>query len=198
MDVPLGLDAREGIGVHQRRKLVELRNEYALTDAAGTVVGSVTQERQSGTVKVLRMMSDLDVALPIELDVFDGAGAKVLEIVKPAMTWRCSVRAGHGEVGTISKKVRLGRARFLLADSAGVDVGRVDATGWRAREFAIVDPQGQPFAHVTKRWRGLVTEAFTDADSYAVEFAPHATATQRVLAFASALAVDLVMKQKDG
>lgn len=197
MDAPLELLQGDGIGIHQRRKVFELRNEYALTDATGTVVGSATQERQSGVVKALRIISNLDVALPVELDVLDAGGAKVLELRKPAMTWRCDVSAITGPVGSITKKIRLGKARFLLSDAGGTPAGEVHARNWRARDFEAVAPDGRVFARVTKSWRGLLTEAFTDADSYAVEFAPDASASQRTLAFASALAVDLVMKQKD-
>lgn len=197
MDTPLDLLQREGIGIHQKRKVFELRNEYTLTDATGTTVAHATQERQSGVVKALRVISDLDVALPVELDVVDTAGNKVLEIKKPAMTWRCDVHVRDGLAGSITKKIRFGKARFLLTDAGGSPAGEVHARNWRARDFEAVDANGVVFAKVTKSWRGLLTEAFTDADSYAVEFAPQATAVQRTLAFASALAVDLVMKQKD-
>lgn len=197
MSGPLDLGHRDGVGIHQRRKLFELRNAYTLTDATGEAIGRVTQERQSGVAKALRVLSDLDLALPMELDVVDTSGAEVLTITKPAMTWRCAVTATDGPVGTITKKVRLGKARFVLADADGASAGEVQATGWRAREFDVLDAQGSTMARVTKAWRGLMTEAVTDADSYAIEFAPHATATQRTLALASALAIDVVMKQKD-
>ena len=38
---------------------------------------------------------------------------------------------------------------------------------------------------------------FTDADSYAVTFAPESPVDSKALALASALAVDLIQKQKD-
>jgi uncharacterized protein YxjI len=197
VDAPLELLRGEGIGIHQKRKLFELRNEYSLTDATGAVVGTASQERQNVLVKAVRIVSSLDVALPVELDVVDAAGTKVLEINKPWMTWRCDVSSVTGPVGSITKKVRLGKARFVLTDAGGAPAGEVQARNWRARDFEAVAPDGRPFARVTKNWRGLLTEAFTDADSYAVAFAPEASPVQRALAFASALAVDLVMKQKD-
>jgi hypothetical protein len=45
--------------------------------------------------------------------------------------------------------------------------------------------------------RGLFTEVVTDADSYAVTFEPHSSSDQRALAFAGALTIDLIQKQKD-
>ncbi|MFP5308159.1 MAG: phospholipid scramblase-related protein [Actinomycetes bacterium] len=117
---------------------------------------------------------------------------------KPWFTWRVDVVLADGtEVGSVTKRLRLGKARFELAGAGGVPAGEVLARNWRARDFAVHDGSGQHVAEVTKQWRGLLTEAFTDADSYAVTFTPAAVEPVRTLGFASALAVDLVMKQKD-
>lgn len=51
--------------------------------------------------------------------------------------------------------------------------------------------------HVTKKWRGLATELFTDADTYVVNLTPAAVEPLRSLALAASLAIDVVMKQKD-
>jgi uncharacterized protein YxjI len=76
-------------------------------------------------------------------------------------------------------------------------LGELRAENWRARDFRLDDPSGVEAARVTKQWRGLGTELFTDADSYAVTFAPSSDERLRRLALAAALAVDLTMKQKD-
>jgi uncharacterized protein YxjI len=109
-----------------------------------------------------------------------------------------SVRdAGGRDVGTIGRKLRMGKPVYALTDAAGAPVGEIRAQDWRSRSFQVLDSAEAECAHVTKQWRGLLTEAFTDADSYAVTFEPDATLDQRKLAFAGALAVDLVQKQKD-
>ena len=187
-----------GVGVHQRRKLFEMRNQYALTDATGRQVGRVEQTQQSPFVFLTRLASDLDVALPVTLEVEDEAGRTVLTLHKPWFRWTVDIHDAVGRhLGSISRQVRLGKARFGLHGPSGEDLGHVAAQNWRARDFDVVDGSGRRFASVTKRWRGLATEAFTDADSYAVEFAPDAGSDQRGLALAAALTVDLVMKQKD-
>ena len=91
----------------------------------------------------------------------------------------------------------MGKARFSLADSSGSELGEVRAENWRARDFAVFASGGGEVARVTKQWRGMVTEMFTDADSYALELTPAATEPLRSLAVAGVLAIDLVMKQKD-
>lgn len=35
------LDGRSGVGVHQRRKVFEMRNQYTLTDDAGQPLGTI-------------------------------------------------------------------------------------------------------------------------------------------------------------
>lgn len=189
---------RNGIGIHQQRKLMELRNEYTLVDEAGQTIGTANQERQGFLAVLTRVFSDLDVALPMTIEVRDTAGNLVLEIDKPWFTWRVSVSSPTaGQLGSITKKVRLGKARFQLSGAGGHDLGEVRAQNWRARDFTILDADGTEVARVTKEWRGILTESFTDADSYAVTFSPELSDPLKSLAFASALAVDIVMKQKD-
>lgn len=196
MDTP-ALLARPAIGVHQRRKLFEMRNEYTLVDESGQPIGSADQQRQTALAWLTRLFSDLDVALPTTLEVRDASGMQQLTIHKPWFTWRVTVSTADETVGSITKQIRLGKARFLLQDPGGASVGELHARNWRAKDFAVLDPQGVELATVTKQWRGLFSETFTDADSYAVQFGPTLTEPLRTLAFAAALAVDLVMKQKD-
>jgi uncharacterized protein YxjI len=187
-----------GIGIHQKRKFFELRNEYTLVDQTGMTIGSATQERQSIVALLARIGSDLDVALPSTIVVRDTGQATVLQIHKPWFTSTVEVRTPDGQaLGTIRWKIRLGKRRFNLLGPDGGQLGEVRAQSWRARDFLVLDAQGNQVASVTKKWRGLLTEAFTDADSYAVEFIPGLPDPLRSLAFASALAVDLVMKEKD-
>ena len=188
---------RSGLGVHQRRKVFELRNQYELTNEDGTSAGRVEQAKQSPLAFILRLVSSLDVALPVTLAVTDAAGVEVLTLHKPWFTWKVAVSSGGGQsLGTINRKIRIGKPVYVISKD-GVEVGEVRAEDWRSRHFQITDLQGVEIGRVTKKWRGLLTEAFTDADSYGVEFAPGSSAAQRAMALAAALTVDLVQKQKD-
>ena len=183
--------------VNQKLKLVELRNEYHVYDQHGRPVGSVQQARQSPLAFLLRLFSDLDVALPITLHFVNAGGRVELVLHKPWFRWVCSVRQpGGAELGTIAKQFRLGKARFRLADPGGGPLGEVRAENWRAKDFAVLDAGGQEVARVTKKWAGL-RELFTDADNYVVQVNPTLGDPLRSLAVASCLAVDVIMKQKD-
>ena len=192
------LTGRSGIGLHQRRKFFELRNQYELSGEDGTPTGKVEQVNQSPLTIVARVISGLDVALPITLEVSDASARTVLTLHKPWFRYRVTVSdSGGAAIGQIVKRVRLGKAVFSILDDNGEEIGQVRAENWRARDFRIEDASQREIARVTKQWRGLLTEAFTDADSYAVTFEPTTAEPMRSLALGAALAVDITMKQKD-
>jgi uncharacterized protein YxjI len=191
-------DNRTGVGVHQRRKVFELRNQYTLTDEDGSPAGTVEQAKQSAIAWLARLGTSLDTMLPTRLVVADAGGRRILELDKPWFTWKITVREPDGAtVGTITRKLKVGKPVYVLSDVDGDQIGEIRAADWRSRNFEVLDDGGREVGRVTKQWRGLFTEVVTDADSYAVTFEPHATTDQRALAFAGALTVDLIQKQKD-
>jgi uncharacterized protein YxjI len=190
--------ARERLVINQKAKLFELRNQFAILDEAGAPIGSVEQVEQTALHKVVRIFSNLDAALPITLEVRDAGGAGVLRIVKPWFRLTCSVvQPGGVVVGTVRKQIKLGKARFELADAGGQVVGAVLAQNWRARDFSVRDVGDVEVARVTKKWAGLGKELFTDADHYVLEVNPALRDPLRSLAIGSCLAIDTILKQKD-
>jgi uncharacterized protein YxjI len=190
--------SRSTLVVEQKTKLFELRNEYGIFDEAGARIGSVTQVGQGLVTLLARIGTEWDWTLPVKLEIREDDGTPLLLLHKPwfRMTVHVAGRGG-APLGSIRKKIRVGKARFVLEDASGDEVGEVRAQNWRAKDFAVNDPNGQPVAQVGKKWRGLAREVFTDADTYVVQLQPHATDPVRSLALSAALAIDIVMKQKD-
>jgi hypothetical protein len=189
---------RSGIGLHQRRKVFELRNQYTLTGETGEPIGAVEQVSQSRFTFLARLISGFDVTLPVTLAVTTTDGALDLRLTKPWFRFRVTVTGANGDLlGRVRKRVRMGKAVFTVTGGGDEPLGHLRAENWRARDFRFDDVSGTEVARVTKSWRGLLTETITDADSYAVIFPPTTSEPLRQLALASALAVDLTMKQKD-
>jgi uncharacterized protein YxjI len=189
---------RHQLVVEQKTKLFELRNQYRIFDETGAQVGSVMQVGQGIVTLLARIGTDWDVVLPVKLEVRERDGSPVLLLHKPWFRMTVEVARPDGSpIGSIRKKIRVGKARFVLADRSGADIGEVRAQNWRARDFEVTDGNQQPLARVTKKWGGLAREVFTDADTYLLELLPHAVDPLRSLALATALGIDLVMKQKD-
>lgn len=184
--------------VEQRRKLFELNDQYRIFDTGGTQIGVVEQVGQSFLTLLARIGTDLDVALPVTLQVLDAAGSPGPVDTQTLFSMRLSVSRPDGAtVGSIHKRIRMGKARFSLLDATGNQIGEVRAENWRAKDFAVYDGSSNEVARVTKKWRGLATELFTDADTYVVDLTPAAIDPLRTLALAASLAIDVVLKQKD-
>ena len=63
--------------------------------------------------------------------------------------------------------------------------------------IAIVDTADREVGRITKQWRGLLTEGFTTADSWAVTTEHDVTGALRQLILASGAAIDTALKQDE-
>ena len=122
----------------------------------------------------------------------------MLELTRPRKLVKSSllVKDGVGsDVGAIVQQNVFGKIRFGLQDTAGNQLGQIQAENWRAWNFAIVDVAGNEVGRITKTWEGFARTIFTTADNYVLEIAPQVTGTLRLLALASAVGVDTALKQ---
>ncbi|WP_104525507.1 phospholipid scramblase-related protein [Blastococcus atacamensis] len=184
--------------VSQKTKLIELTNEYAVYDGQGQQIGAVVQVGQSAGKKVVRLLSSLDQFLTHHLEVRDARGP-VLVLTRPAkfVKSRIIVQRPDGlPLGEIVQANVFGRIRFdLIADDRVV--GSIQAENWRAWDFAVVDAAGIEVARITKKWEGLARSLFTTADRYVVLVHYRLPEPLASMVIASALTVDIALKQDE-
>jgi hypothetical protein len=77
--------------ISQKPKFIEMTNEYDVTDEHGAPLGTIRQEGQSKTRKLLRLVTSVDQFLTHRLAVYDAGGSKVLELVRPAKIFKSTV-----------------------------------------------------------------------------------------------------------
>ena len=184
--------------VAQKAKLIELTNEYAVSDGTGQQLGAVVQVGQSGLRKALRFVSQLDQYLTHHLEVRDATGP-VLVLTRPAKLVRSRVLVARPDgqpVGEIVQANAFGKIRFDLV-VGGQPAGAVQAENWRAWDFAITDGAGREVARITKTWEGFAKTMFTTADDYVVRVHQRLEDPLASLVLASALTVDTALKQDD-
>jgi uncharacterized protein YxjI len=189
---------RNRIIINQRAKLIEVVAEYRIRDEEGADVGVIRQEGQSTLKKLARFVSSLDQFMTHELGVYDADGTKVLGVVRPRKFVKTNVLVSDGigsPVGEIRQQNAIGKIRFGLHDAAGSKVGEIRAENWRAWDFAIVDSGERQVARITKTWEGLAKTLFTTADDYLLDITGDVSGPLRPLVLASAVSVDLALKQ---
>lgn len=183
--------------VNQKMKIVELTNEYSVSDENGAPLGSVAEIGQSGLKKAIRLFTSYDQFLTHKLEVRDAAGTPVLLLTRPAKFVKSRVivaRPDGREIGQIVQQNAIGKIRFAMT-AGGRQVGELRAENWRAWDFAIVDDSGTEVARIKKTWEGLAKTVFTNADNYVVRIHEPLQDPLRALVVASALTVDTALKQ---
>jgi len=183
--------------VNQKWKIIEINNEYAIFDQAGTQIGAVRQVGQSKAKKVLRFVSNLDQYMTHTLQVVDAAGAVRLVLTRPAKIMKSTVvvQDGQGaELGRVVQENMIGKIHFRI-EAGGQKVGSINAENWRAWNFSIRDAGENEVARVTKTWEGLAKTMFTTADHYVVQIHSPLVEPMRSMVVAASLAIDTALKQ---
>lgn len=183
--------------VNQKPKLIELTNEYAVSDRSGRQLGSVVEVGQTGLRKAARLLTSVDQFLTHRLEVRDASGVPQLLLVRPAKLVKSRVvveRPGVGEIGRLVQENVLGKIRFGL-HSGGRQVGQLNAENWRAWDFQVLDDAGTEVARIRKTFEGVGKMLFTTADDYVVQIHRPLQDPLLSLVVASALTVDTALKQ---
>jgi uncharacterized protein YxjI len=183
--------------INQKAKLIELVNEYSVSDQDGNRIGSVAEVGQSTAKKIARFVSSLDQFMTHRYEIRDATEQPVLTLTRPRKIMKSSFvisRPDGTEVGQVKQSNMLGKIRFSL-EAGGQKVGSLNAENWRAWNFSILDESGTEVARITKTWEGLGKTLFTTADNFVLEIKAPLTDPLLSLVVATALCVDTALKQ---
>jgi uncharacterized protein YxjI len=183
--------------VNQKAKVIEVNNEYAISDQHGNQIGAVRQVGQNAAKKVLRVLTSADQFMTHKLQVVDMDGRVLLALTRPAKLVKSKiiVQDGQGtEIGQVVQDNVFGKIHFSLL-SGGHTYGSINAENWRAWNFSIRDHTDTEVARITKTFSGLARAMFTTADNYLVQFHRPLEEPLRSLVVASAVSVDTALKQ---
>jgi uncharacterized protein YxjI len=183
--------------INQKAKIIELVNEYTVSDQNGNRIGSVAEVGQSTAKKIARFVSSLDQFMTHRYEIRDATEQPVLVLTRPRKFVKSSfvvTRPDGSEVGQVKQSNVFGKIKFSL-EAGGTNLGSLNAENWRAWNFAILDQSGTEVARITKTWEGLAKTLFTTADNYALEIKAPIADPLLSLVVASALCVDTALKQ---
>ena len=183
--------------VNQKAKIIELVNEYVVSDQNGNRIGSVAEVGQSTVKKIARFVSSLDQFMTHRYEIRDAAEQPVLVLTRPRKIVKSNFvvsRPDGTEVGQVNQSNVFGKIKFALV-AGGARVGSLNAENWRAWNFSILDASENEVARITKTWEGLAKTIFTTADNYVLEIKAPLQDPLLSLVVATALCVDTALKQ---
>lgn len=149
----------------------ECRNRFELLASDGRRVGFVAEEGQGlGAVLFRNVLGSLRKA---SLHVADADGCEVGRIEKP-FRWffhRVDVFEDGRKVGAVERRWSWFHRRYVVENASGQEVLEIFSPLFRIWTFQL-RADGREIGAIRKKWGGLLREAFSDADTFGVEFPP--------------------------
>ncbi|CAI5457596.1 unnamed protein product, partial [Closterium sp. Yama58-4] len=145
----------------------EQSNQYAIVDAhTGEHVGSIVESSN------WLMRQFLRAHRPFTASIHDAHGTLLLTVRRPMFLITSTIYVdlpGQKGIGQVHRRWHLWK-RVYDAYLHKQQFARVVNPGFWWWSFALCDGEGQRLAEITRNWRGLGFEVFTDAGQYVVRF----------------------------
>lgn len=166
----------------------EVANRYEVLTSDQRVVGHLL-ERSSGFAGLMKR-SFFRARRPLEIALLSPQGEQLLVARRP-FTWLFSklwvATPQGGQIGRVRRRFSLLHKRFDLENADEQCLATIKSPLWRIWTFNVAGTD----AVIKKRWGGVLREAFTDADTFEVDFGSEDwSAEQRALLLMAAVAID--------
>jgi hypothetical protein len=173
----------------------EMPNEYQIHDSEKRPLGYI-KENEAGSFWGVRYVRFGGVHRGFDVDVWSHAdgGSRVFELKRGFHLWSYTLDVGlfgGRPLGRVQKKPNPILRSYELSDESGRSFALVRGPLWTPWTFNLLDRSGTRRGAISKRWSGMLREAFTDADAFKVEFGAHRwTLAQRAVILAAAVCID--------
>jgi len=170
----------------------ESRNRFEIFDEAGRTAGFAAEEGTGiGQIFLRNFLGRMRAA---KVHIYNGGGEDVGRGEKPFRFYfhRMEVFDGQEKIGAIQRKFSILHRLFTVEDASGQEVLQIKSPFFRIWTFKLL-VDGQEVGRISKKWGGILREAFTDADTFGVEFShPKLPQTVKKLLLVAVFLVDFV------
>jgi uncharacterized protein YxjI len=182
--------------IDEKVAFFKFANAYKVYNGAGDEIGAIKQT-MPGFHKVLSLLLN-KTFFPFRLDILD-ADETVLATIKRGWTFfmsRIEVLDAEGSlIARIKQKFKFFKPTFEIFDPQDLPLASITGD-WKAWNFTITGSDGSRIGTITKKWAGLLKEAFTTADKYIVSVNPDIGVDAKKIAIVStAITIDMVLKE---
>ncbi len=186
-----------GLSVKQSKELAEIlvgydvANRYALRDDAGRELATVMEE--SGGLGGAIMRNLFGVARAMKMHIVHTDGREIAELSKGWSLFfhRVELTSGGQLLGAVDRQWSLLGRKYQVTDDRGRVLARIQRPLFKLWTYPVFDDNGRQIATISKRWGGLLTEIFTDADTYGVVFEGGVDNRLRSLLLAAMFLIDM-------
>lgn len=173
-------------------------NNYDVVDPeTGREILHCREPRLGWVTKMFRF-TDYKRLTPFHIEVTTPSGEPVLRVERGVTFFLSKVEVFDDEderVGGFKQKFFSIGGSFNVLSASDQPLCSLKGS-WSSWEFSF-EKDGQQYAKVTKKWRGLGQELFTSADNYVLEISPTVPPDNplRVLILGAVFCIDMVLKE---
>lgn len=183
--------------VRQKREVAELfgfetRNKYSIETTDGMQIGYAAEQRSGFFGFVFRQTFGHWRTFTIHVKSPQGQLEFTAHHPFRFYFQRLDVRTADGrEIGGLERRFEFFHKRFDVIDRSGRILMTMRSPLWRVWTFPF-QRDGMAAAVITKKWGGIVKEAFFDADNFLVDYTrPDLSGEERLILLAAAIFIDL-------
>ncbi|SFD45397.1 Scramblase [Chitinophaga sp. CF118] len=182
--------------IDEKVGLLKFSNAYKVYNEQGQQIGNVQQ-----TVplwhKFLRLFLSKAI-FPFTLDITDMNNVVVASIQRGWTFWTSKILIldGNGtQIGGIKQKFAFMKPLYHITNQYGETIAQIKGD-WKAWNFSIVDSNEKALGTISKKWAGILKEAFTTADKYRVTIEKDCPEdVNKIAIVAGAITIDMVQKE---
>ena len=192
------LESAEEYFVHQKKEWTEIligfetKNQYEVLNTEGQGVGTIS-EVSSGFGGFLKR-NFFGSHRSLDVRVHDAEGQPQLKFARPFFFWFSSLEVfeeGGVKLGQVNRRFGILYKKYDLVDAQDRCFAKIRSPLWRLWTFSVRHVNDVSEATISKKWGGLLREAFADADTFRVTYESGTwTAAERLVLFAAAISID--------
>ena len=198
VEIEKTIDASPQLIIRQIKEWAEIiinfesRNKYEIQTPSGEKFGYIV-ERDGGLLDTLKRVF-LRSHRPLEIDILGNDGGNVYHLSRKFFFLFSDLNVADRDgqkLGSIHRRFGILYKKYDICDKHGNPFAHIQAPIWRLWTFPISNKTGQNTGVISKKWQGLLREAFTDADSFLVDYGKGAWQTsQKIVILCAAVSID--------
>ncbi len=182
--------------INEKVGLLKFHNAYKVFNKEGEQIGNIT-EIMPMSKKILSLFLNKSM-FPFKLEIVDMEN-NLLASIKRGWTFGMSkievLNSNNEPVAIIKQKFKWFKPEFTIFDMQEHKLATI-AGDWKAWNFQITNNVDRQIGTISKKWNGILKEAFTTADKYVVSVSPDLKEdVVKTIIISTAITIDMVLKE---
>jgi uncharacterized protein YxjI len=180
--------------------MFKLHEAYDILSPDGVIIATAV-EKANAFRQLLKLFVNKNM-LPFKVEILSPDQLVLVTIQRPFTLFRSKVSvfdSGGKRIGCFKQRLLSLGGAFDIYDGNDNEVALLKGD-WKGWNFKFTDKEGRELGAVGRKWAGLAQELFTNADNYVVHIDREKIqdANQLLLMLASAICIDMVLKEGQG